>query len=102
MTFQYRLRSRTAAAKSQMLTSVDLNFFPGDVARCLGAEEENDLRDLVRGPDALHRYFWSKPRLGFGRKDFRLDLSGSDRIDPNAMRRQVVRHLPGQTSERGF
>ena len=49
----------------QMLAAVDLDLFAGDVARRRRAEEEHDLRDFLRRPDALHRDAGCKPPFGF-------------------------------------
>ena len=84
-----------------MLASIDLNFFAGDLACGFRAKKEHDLRDLVRVPTRCIGMFGAS-RDRSRREDFRLDFAGRDRVYANAVRRQVMGHLAGETSERSL
>ncbi len=85
-----------------MLTAIDLDFLAGDVARRFRTKKENHIGDLVRRSNAPHGNNGSKPRFAVGRQDIGSDLAGRNGIDPDSVRRKIVRHFARETGERRF
>ena len=55
--------------------------------------------NFVRRAEAAHRNLLLDDLLRAGRQDRGVDLAGRDRVDPDAARPEIVRHLAGQGGE---
>src|SRR5579872_1897501 len=82
-----------------MLPAVDVQFGAGDVARLIRAQIIDRLGDFFRQPETAQRNRLDD-LVRAGREDGGVDLAGRDRVDADAERAEVRRHLARQGGER--
>src|SRR5262249_61149665 len=87
-----RTRWTPRAARSHVLTAVDVDLRPVHVGRGFRAKHINDLDDLVGRAELMHGNL-RDDLLGAGRENRGVDLAWRDGVDADPERTEIGRHL---------
>ena len=84
-------------------TAVDIDFCTRDISALVRGKEHGKLCDIRRVAEASERRGLQPLRLAFRRRvgeHFRVDASGQDRVDGDAVRPQLLCKAIGQPEQR--